>query len=287
MKKNILESLCIFLLKKGFIVKTLHGSCFDIIARNKETILLLKVLEDANSINKVFANEMNKISSYISSSPLLIAEKANNNLEDNIIYNRLNIFTLNFQTFCNCIEHKFPFVKKTQAGYTLSIIGKKLRENRERLGYSLSFLSKKIGVSSRMIAKYENEVSEITLNNALKIYNIFGNEVFAVIDIFSNNYPIESTHDTDISAKYIDLGFNATDTIKSPFDIIAKREKELIFTNLGDNLNPEAKSLSEMLMADNLIIFEKKKPKNIPAVTKEEFFEFEKANELIKFLKEF
>ena len=42
-----------------------------------------------------------------------------------------------------------------------------------------------------------------------------------------------------------------------------------------------------MIDADELVIFKKKKPKNIAAVTKEEFLEFEKADELIKFLKEF
>ena len=38
---------------------------------------------------------------------------------------------------------------------------------------------------------------------------------------------------------------------------------------------------------DNLVIFNKKKPKDVPAITKKEFLEFEKANQLIKFLKEF
>jgi len=46
-------------------------------------------------------------------------------------------------------------------------------------------------------------------------------------------------------------------------------------------------SLSELLDADNLVIFNKKKPKDIPAVTRKEFLEFEKSNQLIKFLKEF
>jgi predicted transcriptional regulator len=90
-----------------------------------------------------------------------------------------------------------------------------------------------------------------------------------------------------VSRKFIELGFDATETKNTPFDIIARKDKELILTEVSDNFNPEMQSLSKLLDADNLVIFEKKKPKNIPSLTKEEFLDFEKANELVKFLKEF
>ncbi|MBA3064284.1 hypothetical protein FP803_02495 [Candidatus Woesearchaeota archaeon] len=72
-----------------------------------------------------------------------------------------------------------------------------------------------------------------------------------------------------------------------PFDIIAKKDEDVILTGIGDNTSPKFSSLSRLLDVDNLIIFKKKKPKNIPALTKEEFLDFEKSHELIKFLKEF
>ena len=83
------------------------------------------------------------------------------------------------------------------------------------------------------------------------------------------------------------MGFEASDAKKSPFDIIARKDNELILTEVGDKTRPDFSSLSKLLDADNLVIFKKKKPKDVPAVTKEEFLEFEKANQLIKFLKEF
>ena len=66
-----------------------------------------------------------------------------------------------------------------------------------------------------------------------------------------------------------------------------EEDDELILTEVGDKARPDFSSLSKLLDADNLVIFKDKRPKNIPAVTKEEFLEFEKANQLIKFLKEF
>jgi len=305
MKSKLIDKLGIFLLKDGFTVKTLTRTCFDLLARKQDKILLIKVLEDANAVSKEQVYEMNMVSSYIRAVPVIIAEKAGNKLEDNILYTRFNLYTLNFNTFVNSIKNKFPFVKRTQAGFTVSIAGNKLRKKREELGYSLNYLSKKVGVTSRMIDKYEKGYSEVTITKAMKICDIFGHQVFNEINIFSSNNEknknfleqkkysnflynkIESKYKSDFSKKYIDLGFEASDTNKSPFDIIARKDDELILTEVGDKTRPDFSSLSKLLDADSLVISNKKKPKNIPAVSREEFLEFDKANQLIKFLKEF
>jgi len=287
MKGTLIDKIGMFLLKDGFTVKSLTRTCFDMLARKQDKILLIKVLEDANAVNKLHVNEMNVVSSYISAVPIIIAEKAGNKLEDNILYARFNLYTLNFNTFVSSIKNKFPFVKRTQAGFTASIEGDKLREKREEKGYSLNYLSKRVGVTSRMIDKYEKGDSEITISKAMKIYDIFGHQVFKELNIFSGRNKIESNYKSDFSKKYFELGFEAADTIKSPFDIIARKGDELILTEIGDKTRPDFSSLSKLLDADNLVIFDKKKPKDIPAVSREEFLEFEKANQLIKFLKEF
>jgi len=286
-KNELIEKLGIFLLKEGFTIKSLIRTCFDLLARKQDNILLIKVLEDANAVSKEHVDEMNQVSSYIGAVPIIMAEKAGNKLEDNILYTRFSLYTLNLTTFINSIKNKFPFVKRTQAGYTVSIAGNKLRKKREEMGFSLNLLSKRVGVTSRMIDKYEKGDSEITIAKAMKIYDIFGHKVFNEINIFSGNTKIESKYNSDFSKKYIELGFEATDTNSSPFDIIARKDDELILTEVGDKARPDFSSLSKLLDADNLVIFKDKRPKNIPAVTKEEFLEFEKANQLIKFLKEF
>ena len=287
MKNKLIDKLGIFLLKEGFTIKSLIRTCFDLLARKQDNILLIKVLEDANAVSKEHVDEMNQVSSYIGAVPIIMAEKAGNKLEDNVLYTRFNLYTLNLATFINSIKNKFPFVKRTQAGYTISIAGNKLRKKREEMGFSLNLLSKRVGVTSRMIDKYEKGDSEITITKAMKIYDIFGHKVFNEINIFSRNTKIESKYESDFSKKYIELGFEATDTNRSPFDIIARKDDELILTEVGDKARPDFSSLSKLLDADNLVIFKNKKPKNIPAVTREEFLEFEKANQLIKFLKEF
>ena len=136
MKQNLIDLISIYLLKKQFTIRVLTRTCFDLVARKGIQILLIKILEDANSINEEFAQEMKKVSNYFSASPLIISEKARNLLKDNIVYTRFGIYTLNFFTFKNCIENKMPFVKSTNAGLTANLIGNKLREIREREGFS-------------------------------------------------------------------------------------------------------------------------------------------------------
>jgi len=287
MKQAILDSIGIFLLRKGFTIKSMTRTCFDIVAKSTGAILLIKVLEDANSVKKDFTDEMHRIGSYINASPIIISEKAGNSLENNVVYSRFGIYTLNLETFKKCINHQFPFVKRTQAGLTASIIGNKLKDRREKEGYSTNNLAKKLGVSNRMISRYENNNAEIRIEKAIRLYNIFGDEIFDKINIFGSEKEIYENCKSKISKKYSDLGFKTMETKKVPFDIISKKDKEVIVTGIGDKTSPKFKPLSKLLDVDNLIIFKKKKPKGIPSLTKEEFMEFEKSNELVKFLKEF
>ncbi len=137
-----------------------------------------------------------------------------------------------------------------------------------------------------MVQKYEKGEADVTVNKALKIYDIFGHNVFNKIDIFQTPKQTQSDKRSLVSKKYSDLGFESIDTKKVPFDVIAKKEKEIILTKVGDDTR-QLDSLSKLIDADKLVIFKKKRPKDIPALSKEEFMEFERAKELVKFLKEY
>lgn len=288
MRQKLVEEVGVYLLKKGFTVKTLTRTCFDLAARNCATILLIKILEDANSISNECAEQMKRIASYINASTITIAEKAGSRLENYVVYSRHGICTLNMTTFRSCVEKKLPFVFSTHAGLVARVVGNRLKEIREREGLSLTGISKKLGVSARMAAKYEKGTALVKVQRALKIYDMFGASVFDRIDVFSSKgREIFSEARSALAKKYEDLGFNVSETKKVPFDIIAKMEKELILTEVGDKVNPQTHSLARLIDADNLVIFKNKKPTNIPAMTKKEFLEFEKAEELVKFIKEF
>ena len=75
--------------------------------------------------------------------------------------------------------------------------------------------------------------------------------------------------------------------MKTALKIASKKYNEIIVTKVGDKFNENLIRLADILGVDDLVIFEKKKPKDIPSIKKDEFLELEKAKELIKVVKEF
>ena len=283
MKNKIIDEASVFLLRKGFLVKALNY-CFDILARKGSEILLIKVLEDANALNKEYINEMENISGFINAKPIIIAEKSGEKLEDNVVYSRFNVNTLNFFTFKNAMNDKALFVRSKRAGLTVEIDTSQLKNILNEEEISMNSLAKRIGVSVQMIKRYETGKAEVSIDKAAKFYDVFGSKVFKRVEIFANA-KIENNTKSEFYMKYKNLGFNAAETMKVPFDIIARKENEVILTKIGDKVDKNLDAVSKLIEADDLVIFNKKKPKDIPSLKKDEFLELKKAKELLKIIK--
>ncbi|MBI2144309.1 helix-turn-helix domain-containing protein [Candidatus Woesearchaeota archaeon] len=299
MKRSLMDDVSVLLLRHGYTVKTLTGSSFDMVARKDARVLLVKVLEDANSISDEYAASMKSLSSCIGASPVIVAEKAGHALEEGVVYLRSGVYTCNHSTFGSCLENQFPIVISTKAGFTASVIGEKLRKQREERGYSLGIIARKVGVSKRMIAKYESNKADISLRGAIALNRLFGDGIFNKVDVFAVANETASSRPSLIARKYDELGFRAADTKKAPFDVVAKLEKELILTDVKGRSfrkpNQHLESMQQLLDADALVIFDKEMEssyqrrgrKKLPALQKRDFMKIESAGELIKFLKEF
>ncbi|MBI3033566.1 hypothetical protein HYY72_00205 [Candidatus Woesearchaeota archaeon] len=289
MKGQLADRLGIILLKSGFAVKCLPRRWFDIVARRGDSILIIKVLNDANSISFELAREMSRIASLISAAPLIIAEKAGSFLDDGVVYLRFGVRTISIRTFEDCINNRLPFVTSNQSGLTASIDARRLAEEMAAQGYSLTYLSGRVGVSKQMIARYRVEKSEISIKKAHMMQRIFGDRIFERVDIFSSGEETPLEKQSVEALKYESLGFKAVDAKKAPFDIVAKKGREIIFTDVGDNPHPELESITRLIDAEKLVIFDRKKPsdRSIPNISREEFLDLDTANELIKFLREF
>jgi putative transcriptional regulator len=286
MQANLIESVCGLLQKQGFSVKALPRTALDIVARKGSTILVLKVLQDANSLSQHVAHEMKNVAGYVRAAPLIIAATAGDSLADDVVYRREGITTLSLGTFASSLRSEFPVVVRTRAGYTAQIDGNELRSLREEYGWSTSLLSRRLGVSKNMVAKYEQGAS-VREQVASRLADMFGETIFRHVDVFDQVPSTVSDYGNDYVQKYGELGFDAATLNHLPFDLIAKQRDELILTEIGDSASKMALDMSEMLEADNLVIFDRKKPKDVPALRKEEFLGFEQGKELVKFLKEF
>ncbi|MBI2176504.1 helix-turn-helix domain-containing protein [Candidatus Woesearchaeota archaeon] len=297
MKHSLMDDIGVLLLRHSYTVKTLTGSSFDMVARKESRVLLIKVLEDANSITEEYAESMKNLSSYIDASPVVVAEKAGRLLEDGVVYSRFGVYTFNYSTFSSCLESRFPIIVSTKAGFAASVIGGRLRQQREEKGLSLGAIARKVGVSKRMVAKYESSSSDVSLRSAIALNRLFGSEIFGKVDIFRVAKETLGVKPSVIARKYYELGFRAADTRKAPFDVVAKLERELILTEVSKSKpNPHLESLQQLLGADALVILDKntgsadyseRNKKKLPSLQKRDFLGIGSAKELIKFLREF
>lgn len=287
MKPQLLDMVGVMLLRHGYTVRTLTRTSFDIAARNQASIILLKVVEDASALNQAVMREMLQVSSTVAAVPVIIAEKAGQPLTDNVIYTRFHVYLLTPNTLANCLENKLPFLFSTNAGPSAAVIGEKLRCEREEHGLSLNALAQKIGVSSTMIRRYEANDAMISAKTAEVLYDIFGGKVFRRIRVFEHQLVPHPNAQSSVGKKYETLGFDTVETRRAPFDMVAKKKEEVIITDVSDKVNPQLHAIARLLGADQLTIFEKHKPKKTPALAKKEFMDFDDADELIKFVREF
>lgn len=70
--KNRKDGVLLALVKHNFTVKAMTGCC-DLVARKDNTLLLAKVLEDANAMTAEAAQELTKTAAALHAAPLIIS----------------------------------------------------------------------------------------------------------------------------------------------------------------------------------------------------------------------
>ena len=287
----------------GYQTHLLARNCFDIIARGPHT-LLIKILTNANAFSNVYVHELQQICAYMHASPLIVAENAGAILNEGVIYSRLGVSVISLETLKMALKHRAPSMISTNAGIAIGIDGPKLKQLREAQGLSLQQLAFRLGVSRRMVARYETNFTEMTLPRAQRLLNLFGDQIFHKIDVFDHRHRDAKhvMHDTSspLTTKYFQLGFHALNTQHAPFDILARRQTpeehqeepipDIIFTAVGDRHKPGLHDMAKLFDAHSLYIFHRQRPsvhEEIPTLSQTEFMRFHQYGDLMDFLREF
>ena len=283
--QQVLVNAVIKILKKaGFkvtdVVET-KPRCFDIVARKEDTILLLKVLYNIDSLKYEMAEEMKNIAKLLKASPIVIGEKFKfNYLERGVVYNRYGLPAINTATFHDfIIEGIPPIIYAGPGGYYVKLDSEKLREMREKLGISLGEMAKLLGVSRRTVKKYE-EGLDTSIETALKIEEILGTHVIKAIDILNfvkkddvttGKEPEFSEEEAKIVEQLKDIGVEVYPIKHAPFDIVSKADDEKILTGVRQVREIDKRAMilgkiSEVLSTKAAYIVEKKIKVNVNSV---------------------
>ena len=227
--------------------------CFEILAQNQDATddifpnLLIKIVENIDTIKKHVFNELKLLSRLTKSIPLIVGIKNRHSLlEDDGIYLRQDIITVNLHTFSTIVRSpKIPlalaFAK--QGGLFYNVDSTRLAQLRQNQGISRKVLADRLEITSKAISQYERKGMRTSKDHAEKLETILGESIIEPLDmskLLKNSlkpFQLDPELQKKIAkksrefAKSIDeivedTGFQTFWTRTSPFDLLIYRENE-------------------------------------------------------------
>ncbi len=310
-RAHVLQEINNLLANHGFETSDIYDrSCFDMVARKKLLLLLLKVLINIDSINGLQADSIKKVSRTFLGSPLIVGLKSKTEyLEEDVVYERHGIPVIALETLKNMIiEGYYPEVFADRGGYYVQINGEALKDLRQEYNLSLKDLADLAHVSRETIYKYEHGLVRACPETAMILQDILDLKITISIDLFKvpeqefNTDSLEKGKDSEAKL-LLNLGFGVIPTQKTPFDALTTIKKANIsnnplITNLDKKRNQKTlnkmavnlKDLSIVTGSDSVFIMDRKKTfeslDGIPVVNNWEIEEMEAPGELIKLIRE-
>ena len=305
-RSQLLHNIEKLLKSQGYKTSDIYDQgSFDIVARKKLLILLLKTFQNIDSINQTNAHEMKQLANIFLASPIIIGERSRNGfLEEGVIYERYDIPTIGFETLKNMILYnEYPEILADRGGYFVKIDGNVIKQYREEYSLSLKDLADLAHVSRATMYKYENEIVRANTETAMILEEILNTKVTLDIDLLKQpqkeDIEFSNVDDTlDLSK----LGYGVVSTNKSPFDAVAKmktsEKQSPLMANVEKNRTEKTlkrmavplKDLSVVTTSEPVFIINNEKIKEsigtIPVIKSWELKEFENSKELLKMIKE-
>jgi len=215
----------------------LRPRSFDLAARRDDQFLFLKILSNIDGLNERTALEIRRLAKHLLASPILVGEKTRDQyLERGAVYFRYGIPTLSLFTLADCLlEGALPLVYAAHGGLYVRIDGDRMRQIRLARGISLGALATELGVSRRTISKYEVEDMDTSVDVALKLEEIFNEELIEPVDPFQTEAVAEEKGPVtdNILRLLLEIGFEVVPTAQAPFNAITREGKLVVLTGVG------------------------------------------------------
>lgn len=315
-RNQIIQEINQLLTGGGFETSQVYyQSCFDMAARKKLLLILLKVLVNIDSVNETHVQEIRKVANTFLASPLIVGFKSKSHLlEEDVVYERHGLPVIGVDTLKNIVLYdEYPEFLADRGGYFVNVNGNVLKEYREEYSLSLKDLADLAHVSRETIYKYENDMVRANPETAMLLEDILNMKITIDIDVFDT--PKELSDFNSIKSEEVNsektkdlanLGFGVIETKKSPFDALAIEnnvknhsiDESPLIASLENNRAPKTlhkmaislKDLSLITDSESFFIINNKRIKEsldgIPVIKSWELKEAEDSKEFLKLVKE-
>ncbi|MFO7677685.1 MAG: transcriptional regulator [Thermoplasmatota archaeon] len=225
-RSYIFNALKDTLTRSGFYVSELYSmklTGFDVVARRDDTLLIIKVLSNIDSLSEAVAKELLTLSYLLKASPLIIGEKNGTSaLEDDAVYFRFGIQAITVETLKNHLLEGMPIsVYAAPGGLYVNLDEGKLQRLRNEKKISLGSFARHVNVSRRTVQMYE-EGMNARVEVAIKIEELLEDAITTPIDIFQKATGIK------IILKYNQFKENVENLQKEVFTLLHNVGYEII-----------------------------------------------------------
>ncbi|MEM1509069.1 MAG: helix-turn-helix domain-containing protein [Thermofilaceae archaeon] len=216
MKAGVVSSM---LKSEGFKVidSSSEGYAFNVIASTPGGTLAVKAAENfESSMIKRCAENLKKLGKSIDLTPLIICDEEV--VDDSLVAYR-GVPAVNFKTFKKILKgEELPFIYFDKGGIYVKLHGNLIRTKREEKGMSLGELAYQIGVSRRMVYEYEVGRADATLDVALKLIKVLGDEILERLSLES----ISVYFTLEVEQKSHEKNYLQDPTLRRLFDILGE-----------------------------------------------------------------
>ncbi len=282
-------------------------SCFDLVARKGEQLLLVKVLSNIDALTKEDANALQLVAHFFNATPLIVGHKTRKGkLDSGVVYKRHGVSTIAPRSFQNMIvEKRMPKEFAQRGGRLVAIDGAKLREARLEQQMSTGNLADCIQVSARAVLAYEKDEMDVSIDIAERLEKVLETDLMIPIDLFQERAEVPTMQhgtltdalEVRVNEFFARLGMKVLWTDRAPFHVAAKENDKPLISGVGSikswSLKKRIeilKSVSKVTEADAVIIVEEGQSEenvvDLPVIRQLELDDIDKPRELKKIIEE-
>jgi len=297
----------------GFMLSSecdVRPSCFDLVARRGEQLILVKVLTNIDALTGEDAMALQMVAHFFNATPLVVGTKTRRGeLDSGVVYKRYGVSTIAPPSFQSMIaEERLPREFIQRGGRFVAIDGSKLREARLIQQMTTEELAECVQVSARAILAYEKDEMDVSTDVAEGLEKVLETDLMIPIDVLREKPKDNAIRKLDKPQEIPDLekrvnefferlGMTVLWTDRAPFHVAAKEKGPPLISGVGSITSLTLKkrmgllkSVSRVTESSAVIIVEEGKVdesvSDLPVIRQLELDGIEKPRELKKIINE-
>lgn len=191
---ELFEEVAKILKRAGFNVSLItfphERRSIDLVGYKDGLKVILKVVDDAEKVDNQELRDLSKSERVYDTSAIIVSNKCDGEeLEDDVVYVKSGVNVLSPQLLRKYfVDNERPLIAKMKGSYLLRLDSRILAEKRREMGLSRGEVADILKISRKAVYLYERGEIMISLEKAIELARLFGEDIFKEIDILVDRF---------------------------------------------------------------------------------------------------